>query len=174
MPLDSGRYPEIPPPPGEYTTWTAMATSANVVPEYRHDNKKQAILAAVQYFSDNKAALLADYGAEYIETCESALFAKHPLVPAWLEIAALELRLEVAKRELPQPLPDRPGTYRCCWCTLPIETTTEGGKRVVLANAVTCALCPGTRWICITCLAKSDWTPVAGSMLCPGCRSAVV
>jgi hypothetical protein len=170
-------YPEIPPPPGEYTTWTSLATSANVIPEYRHSNKKEAILAAVRYFSENKKALLSKYGAKYIVLCETELYRKHPLVTAWLENAALEMRLEVATAQIKQQqktLPDRSGTYRCCRCLLPIETTNEKGKRVVLANAVTCALCPGKRWLCITCIAGSDWASVGSSMVCPGCRLAAV
>lgn len=181
--LVSGRYPYIPPPPGPFAEFTALSTSANVVPEFRAADKKRAILAAVKHLINHRAALVAEYGQPYVDHCEAAVFGRHPLVTAWLETESandtvfqlrnangqllVQLR-EAQDREVPQPC-DRPGTFRCTRCDLPVETTTEKGRTVRLANAVTCPLCPDDAWLCCSCLPHSGWVDVGGSSVCPRC-----
>jgi hypothetical protein len=177
-------YPYIPPPPGPYTTWTALATSANVVPESRAVDKKRALMAAVRHLMGHKTALIAHYGAEYIRKCESAVFHNHPLVGAWLEAEGarddahrfraangqLLVQLREAQDRQPVKVCDRPGTFRCVRCELPVETTTEKGRKVTLANSIACPLCPGDIWLCTSCLPHSGWTSAGGSHVCPECR----
>lgn len=177
-------YPYIPPPPGPYTTWTALATSANVVPEHRSVDKRRTLMAAVRHLVGQRAALVAQYGVDYVQRCETAVFHEHPLVSAWLETEGardeayrlrsangqLLVQLRAAQDRKPEKAPDRPGTFRCIRCELPVETTNEKGKRVTLANTVTCPLCTEGHWVCMNCLPHSGWTKVGGSHVCPECR----
>ena len=181
-------YPYIPPPAGTYTTWVALATSSNVVPESRAHDKKRALMAAVRYLIDQKAALVALYGLPYVHTCEKAVFHEHPLVSAWLETESarddayrlrsangqLLVKLREAQDRKPETvIADRPGTVRCIRCELPVETTNDRGRKVRLANSVTCPICPDNTWLCTGCLPHSGWTDVGGSSVCPRCRQTL-
>jgi hypothetical protein len=166
-------YPYIPPPPGPYTTWTALATSANVVPESRAVDKKRALMAAVRHLMGHKTALIAHYGAEYIRKCESAVFHNHPLVGAWLEAEGARddaHRFRAANGQLLVQLREAQDRQPVKVCELPVETTTEKGRKVTLANSIACPLCPGDIWLCTSCLPHSGWTSAGGSHVCPECR----
>ena len=176
-------YPYIPPPPGQYTQWTAYATSANVVPEGKGCDKKRALMAAVRYLRAQRVVLVEQYGEKYVQACEYALFHEHPLVPAWIETdAAVEeahrlraangrllVELREAQDRKPEPLPDRKGTIRCIRCQYPVETKNARGKTVRLADSVTCPLCTGDQWLCTDCLPHSGWRKLAVGSVCPEC-----